>query len=334
MNKKSAAVKMTTHWRDDFHKRIDNGISADSLPMPSKEIIDRIISECFESEEMKAYLIAHHEVLNAEQLNEIIAGAMLPLRVKAELMKEVDESSYRDIKEALNALDLKPGQFFIFFLEGTEVRDGNEEPDHECIGPCTDLRKAISYIRDCCELPKEESLWEHRFDYDWWSSIELYEPKDDGSYFNSYTYYMVTDEICYFDKGLSMSDHGFYCDSDGHYSWDGINLNISIPFKPGDIVTIDGRPFCGIKHVLLTDVGDDCCGVQALYKRANGEWGVGAVKHGTVYDRYDKPMLSPLYRLEKFVGEKTADDYFLESISLDYNNNLKKAYEQGLSESK
>ena len=199
MSKPSNTAKLTTHWREELQKRIDNGISADSLPMPSKEIIDRIISECFESKEMKAYLIAHHEVLNAEKLSDIIAGAMLPLRVKAELMKEVDEASYRDIKEALDALDLKPGQFFIFFLEGTEVRDGNEEPYHECIGPCTDLRKAISYIRDCYELPDEESLWEHRFDYDWWSSIELYEPKDDGSYFNSYTYYMVADEICYFD---------------------------------------------------------------------------------------------------------------------------------------
>ena len=54
MSKPSNTAKLTTHWREELQKRIDNGISADSLPMPSKEIIDRIISECFESKEMKA----------------------------------------------------------------------------------------------------------------------------------------------------------------------------------------------------------------------------------------------------------------------------------------
>ena len=304
MNRKTSGTKLTSHWRQDYEERINNGISTCNFTMFSEEIIERIILKCFESEEMKEYLIAHPEVLNARQISDIISGAMLPLGVKAELMKEVDKAAYLDIKEAIDALELKPGQFFIFSIEGTEVRDGIAEPGRDCIGPCADLEKVRKYIRKhYYEISEEESLWEHRLDADWWVSLELYEPRDDGSYFNLYTYYMIADEICYFDKGQYLDDDGFYCHSDVHYSWEGVNLNISIPFKPGDIVTIDGRPFCGIKHVLLTEVGDDCCGVQAIYKRLDGQWDVGAVKHGSVYDYYTHPMLSPLYRLEKYDGK-------------------------------
>ena len=42
--------------------------------------------------------------------------------------------------------------------------------------------------------------------------------------------------MCYFDKGIHGSDDGFYFDHDSRYSWDCLDLNISIPFRPGDIV--------------------------------------------------------------------------------------------------
>ena len=331
MNNKSVGTKLTSHWEEELQKRIKNGDKEAKLPMPPKEIAERIILECFESEEMKDHLLAHPEVLSARKLSDIIAGALLPLSKKAELIKAVDNAAYLDIKEALDALDLKPGQFFIFSLEGTEIRDGHAEPDSECVGPCTNLEKIRSYFRrNYHKLPEGENLWEHRLDTDWWVSLELYEPKEGGEFFNSYTYYMIADEICFFDKSLSMRDDDFYSESDSHYSWEGVNLNISIPFKPGDIVTIDGRPFCDVKHVVLIDVGGDCCGVQAIYKGADGQWGIGAVKHGMVYDGYTHPMLSPLYRLEKYDGKIKGDDYFLESISLDYKRNLRDAYKQGL----
>lgn len=128
-------------------------------------------------------------------------------------------------------------------------------------------------------------------------------------------YYLIGDEVCYFDKGIHGSDDGFYFDHDSRYSWDCLDLNISIPFKPGDVVTVDGRPFCEPKHVLLLEVGDDCCGVWAMYKKADGSWDTGAVKHGTVYDICRYSMLSPLYRMKKYDDVLTGDERILEEIS-------------------
>ena len=80
-------------------------------------------------------------------------------------------------------------------------------------------------------------------------------------------------------------------------------------------MTIDGRPFCEPKHVLLLEVSDDCCGVWALYQKADGGWNTGAVKHGTVYDIDRHGMLSPLYRLKKYEGTLEEDERILEDIS-------------------
>ena len=280
------------------------------------DIIEKIIRECFESEDMKEYLIAHHEVLSGRQFSNIIAGAMIPLSKKAELMKEVDNAAYLDIKEALDALDLKPGQFFIFTAEKNGITNGDTEPDSEYIGPCTSIERAKRYIcENYYELPKEASPWSHRLDQDWWFSLELFEIKDDGKLFNSFTYYLIADEICYFEKGLYTDEEEFYSSSDLNYSLHCIDLNISIPFKPGDIVTIDGRPFCKPKQVLLLEVCDDCCGVWALYMKADGSWDTGAVKHGTVYDIGRNGRRAPLYRMEKYDGILSEDEQILENIS-------------------
>ena len=81
-------------------------------------------------------------------------------------------------------------------------------------------------------------------------------------------------------------------------------------------MTVDGRPFCEPKHVLLLEVGDDCCGVWAMYKKTDGSWDTGAVKHGTVYDIGRNGILSPLYRLKKYEDVLTDDERILEDISI------------------
>ena len=81
-------------------------------------------------------------------------------------------------------------------------------------------------------------------------------------------------------------------------------------------MTVDGCPFCEPKHVLLLEVGDDCCGVWAMYNKADGSWGTGAVKHGTVYDVCRYSMLSPLYRMKKYEDVLTDDERILEDISI------------------
>lgn len=74
------------------------------------------------------------------------------------------------------------------------------------------------------------------------------------------------------------------------------DINIPVPYKAGDIITIDGYPFSKPKTVLVLKVGDneDCCCLQALYMQ-DGCYGVGAVKHGMVGLSENYPRISPLY---------------------------------------
>lgn len=286
------------------------------LDVPSREIVERIINECFESEGMKKHLIAHPEVLSAEKLRDIIAGAMIPLSAKAELMKDVDSFAYQDMRKALEALNNMNDKFFILSEERNTIGNGVREKVSEYIGPFIGLKMVRDYISEYYELPENGRLWENRLDINYWFKLERYEFVRNRELFNSYRYYMIGDEVCYFEKGEYATNNKYCkCVHYGNYSWNCLDLNISIPFEPGDIVTIDGRPFCEPKHALLLEVSDDCCGVRALYKKTDGSWDTGAVKHGTVYDCDWNALLSPLYRMERYIGKLNDDEKMLDDLS-------------------
>ena len=95
------------------------------------------------------------------------------------------------------------------------------------------------------------------------------------------------------------------------------DLNLPIPFRAGDIVTVDCRPFAPVSHAVILEVGDnfDCCCVQALYRRRNGTWDTGAVKHGYILPGRELPQLSPLYRLATFHGQLPKEERLMEQVS-------------------
>ena len=76
---------------------------------------------------------------------------------------------------------------------------------------------------------------------------------------------------------------------------------LPIPFKVGDIVTVDCQPERGAFHAVITDIGDnrDCCAVQAVYMTEDGEMKIGALKHDFFYT----PIFTCLLRIKKFEGE-------------------------------
>lgn len=262
--------------------------------------IEEIITTCFESEEMQTYLIEHGAGLTQAQTEDIIRGAPIPLTRKAELMKDVDEQSYQDMKAALDALNLDDSQFLYFSMYGYEMIDGQLEPNEWGIGPCKSLEQVkLNLARDWYDVPENEDLWEHRFDTRSWGVLDLYEPNDKGGFRNPYTYYLIADQVCYFEKNTEMDEIGLcgFC-YDDRYSWDTIHLNIDIPFQPGDVVIANSMPFAKPQTIELLEVGSDCCGVQALYRNEAGEWATGAVKHGSIYPEGMMTMISPLYRME------------------------------------
>ena len=168
-----------------------------------------IITTCFESEEMQAYLIEHSAELTQVQIEEIIRGAPIPLTRKAELMKEVNKQSHQDMKDALDALNQDEKQFLFFSMHGYEMIEGRLEPDEWGVGPCKSLEQVRRNLaRDWYELPEGEDLWEHRFDALGWGVLNLYEPNNKGGFQNPYTYYLIAAQICYFDRNTEMDEYG------------------------------------------------------------------------------------------------------------------------------
>lgn len=278
--------------------------------------IEEIITTCFESEEMQEYLIEHSSELTQDKIAEIIIGAPFPLSRKVELMEDVDERSYQEMKAALDALNLKDDQFMYFTMHGYEYIDGQLESDEWCVGPCKSMEQVRKYLaRDWYALPEDEDLWEHRLEGLGWSELDLYESDGKDGFLNPYKYFLIADQVCYFEKYADMDEVGLRGDGyDFTYSWDCINLNIDIPFEPGDIVTVDSTPFAKPQNIVLLEVGSDCCGVWALYRNEKGEWATGAVKHGTIYPEV-MAMISPLYRMRKHAGHFEEGEDLLEETS-------------------
>ena len=80
----------------------------------------------------------------------------------------------------------------------------------------------------------------------------------------------------------------------------GNDLNLPTPFRAGDILHIDCRPFAPKTSVIVTDnhMEYDCCNPQCEYEGENGEKKCGALKHSHIYKENVIESVSPLYNLE------------------------------------
>ena len=79
----------------------------------------------------------------------------------------------------------------------------------------------------------------------------------------------------------------------------GNNLNLPTPFRTGDVLHVDCRPFAPQTRVTVTDIRPefDCCYPQCEYVDKNGEKKTGALKHSHIYKENVIESISPLYNL-------------------------------------
>jgi len=143
-----------------------------------------------------------------------------------------------------------------------------------------------------------------------WFEVEKWSPDGTGRLKNDYVYTVLGARVCYFERNSSSSWER------NRFSTN-CNLNLPVPFRIGDIVTVDCRPFAPVSRVVILEVGDnrDCCCFQALFRKGDGNWGIGAVKHGNIFSNHNSPELSPLYRLTSFRGQLSKDEQLLEKVS-------------------
>ena len=197
-----------------------------------------------------------------------------------------------ETERALNELKLKTGE--IFALHECWYDDDTLEEKREFSELFTTYEAAIKNLK---EWIKDEEWDENTL---CWTMLEKWVSTDNGEMENTYTYYLINDEIVYFEREDNLHDFCGYVNS--------MSLNLPIPFKVGDIVTLNSIPFAPPKQAVLLEVENvDCCGVQILYRLNNGFWETGALKHGYGWGR-GFPMLSALYRLSKFDGELKDED--------------------------
>lgn len=188
------------------------------------------------------------------------------------------------------------------------------------------------------ELLGIEDDTEAENDGEFWSRVELWNLKDSKWEHPRFDYYFMGDKICWFEKlypKIQENGNIYYASWGGRDSLrrnrcsrrrfmsGGVDLNLSTPYKPGDIVNIDCRPFGPPFHAMILEGRDqwDCCFPTIVFKVPyTNKWRLTSLKHKRFY--YDaeinayEPMLSPLFRICKVKeAELTDDDMELKQLS-------------------
>ena len=205
------------------------------------------------------------------------------------------------------------------------------------VGLFDSFKKAMEYIRrkeefENEEWPDDEPLYEEWYRLEAWSD-------DVGNWgsdpVHTYDFYIFKGEICWFEKLREEKEkHGFsyYMPVDKEFFAGSLDLSFATPFKPGDIVNIDCRPFGPPFNALVIEGRHqyDCCFPQVLFKNPYTDyWQLTSLKHKRFYKDAEltnyEPPLSPLYRLRSVrEDELTEDDEILVKISKELNGDEEK----------
>ena len=312
----------------------------------TKELLEKSIPELVKSKAVGRHLI--ETGLTPGKMIGIILGAPVPLEKKAAILGELaDRESFlhdfcdeleknegpfsaweimdvlkryrssghclREIRKALAALDCGDGGILllteaVFDEESSDEQNMGAYPYYAMSVPFRSYDAAIEHIRN------EIDIWVRHEDTLVWYVLEKCVPDSGGRMPVTYRYYLIGDEAVYFDKICHDSEDELDPCVDFRFSNGRTDPDFPIPFKAGDIVMLDCRPFAPVKRVLLLEVDNsDCCGVRMLHRDSDGLWRNSALKHKHGWGSY-RPLLSPLYRLEKY-GDALDKDH---RILLDY----------------
>ena len=112
--------------------------------------------------------------------------------------------------------------------------------------------------------------------------------------------YVFNGELCYVAFAIDNKENCLFIDG---------KLNLPVLYKVGDIGITDWYPFDGTYKFVVVKVGDnrDCC-IQGLSRNEDGQWDVGAVKHGSIGTTIGYPKISPLYSVVKYELDASAEE--------------------------
>lgn len=266
------------------------------------------------SPELREYLLENRQILNNTDYANIIAGAPISLIKKKMLLtrlagvckteksgKTVNNyiAALKDACESVYQKDENCGVLSITLHTGDNSDDGNMIDGEYYAPSIEEAQKAIrEYRKENCDDDWSCLYWK----------IKLLRKGDPIGYcgflFPEYTYIADSSgEIQYF---LKNAKNGFPSFDNAAEAFGGATLNLPVPYSPGNILEIDCSPYTyGPRYCRLTEVGNDCCGIQCVYPDEDGKLGNGALKHGNYFAKpYRNPQyLSPLYHTRIYNGE-------------------------------
>ena len=229
-------------------------------------------------------------------------------------------STHRNmIEKALNALRSSGPNELVYRKAFWDEQPVLYEEHEAGIAPFHTFDEALEDLRFEMEADETENS---AADDNSWTVFEKWRRAPDGKWKNPYTFYALGDEVVFFDE-MRYNEEGRYWEvADGTYGGDFTGkLNVRTPFKTGDIVTLDCRPFAPLRHGLILlperDETVDCCFPRALVRcgKCGAEphedrWCDLSVKHGGGL-HISMPGYSPLYRMEVWEGELPEDEQVL-----------------------
>ncbi len=184
------------------------------------------------------------------------------------------------------------------------------------------IRREEKYEQDCVEDDGDEE----NLNEDWWRIEAWYCDVFDKDYEHTYNYYIYKDEVCWFESlHKEIRDFGVvsYLPANHDFFGDLVDLDFITPFKCGDIVRVDCRPFGPPFNALIVEGRHqyDGCYPQVLFNIPyTDKWDLTSLKYKRLYKDAEEthycPPLSPLYRLRLSKPEElTKDDELLVKIS-------------------
>ena len=275
-------------------------------------MFDEFLDEFISVPRLREYL--KKEPINVSKVADIIYYARTPLQRKRDALLKLENmnipkgrnsdwdfwKNYRkSVDEAFSLMDSRDAVFVVYEYSLYEHDIDSEEWMH---GIFSSYNAALRFASKDYDSKKDEEDLMH------WYVINLWMKEDDESYKDVCDYYIIDNELCYaeFDFGSEFHESGVNGE-----------LNIPVHYMPGDILISDNYPFGPKEKFVMLEVGDnqDCCCLQALSRKQDGTWKVGAVKHGMMGDTI-YPRISDLYTADTYIPDLSiTEDVILEKIS-------------------
>ncbi len=294
--------------------------------MTKQEIIQELFSE---SPAMAEHLCEDGNCDSNDLLN-AICGAPISLGRKIQMLEEymphLSEEAERakelidTANEAKQNLEGNLGDVFLWRC----CRYDREWPDDvgkSSFEPCASMDDVLDAIKANIEEDMEDMTDEERERATGcWYEVKKWTQTIDNSgqpHFaeSPWEYIVLKTEVCYFRHKLTHTQHCKAKLYSMYNAFDGSSdVNLSIPFEVGDIVTLDCRPFVNEQKAALIEIGNGCCGTQVAFVDANGKLQTGALKHSHCFTDNYLSKLSPLYCLNLYKEELDEDENVLKRI--------------------